>query len=354
MRGSVIFTDMYESKTKSLVFSDFEGVLGTPKVKIEQLNRVGSPKPNVSFVIPVHNQEKIIIKNLDALTKSAATEHELVLVLDSCIDGSEEIVYDWSKMHMLKQNLTSTITICVPDMELFETRCDVVGVHLSRGSFVIEVQADMEIDDPGFDKRLLGILEENQDIFALSGRGCHKFQEILGNAEKQNLLEQIINSLTGPFSRLFKVKQNENNWDTDGTAGRLGRSIDLAINSDEYGKVFLSETVMRGPLAFSKEKYEKLGGFDYQNFFLGNDDHDLVYRAWKVQNWRSGYTPVDFKSPVEDGSTRAKKTKKQLDRFAKISGYYNDRKVHSYLFNPEYEESNFPAREIRTISELPQ
>jgi hypothetical protein len=43
---------------------------------------------------------------------------------------------------------------------------------------------------------------------------------------------------------------------------------------------------------------------DEVNYFLDNSDHDLFARAYVKKAWICGYAPIDFLSPLENGTTR--------------------------------------------------
>ena len=69
-------------------------------------------------------------------------------------------------------------------------------------------------------------------------------------------------------------------------------------------RIWLGETVMRGPLLIDRQKFNKLGGFDTRRFFLGYDDHDLALRGFNEFGYRCGFVPVSFYSPLKAGTTR--------------------------------------------------
>jgi GT2 family glycosyltransferase len=96
----------------------------------------------------------------------------------------------------------------------------------------------------------------------------------------------------------------------NGRAGRLGGLISQVIEISDIppGKMWVGETVMRGPLLVHRERYMSLGGLDTLAFFLGNDDHDLAYRAFVTQGYRTAFVPVGFNSPIHQGSTRKNKS----------------------------------------------
>jgi len=51
-------------------------------------------------------------------------------------------------------------------------------------------------------------------------------------------------------------------------------------------------------------KLEELGFLNETDFFLDNSDHDLMARAFLEKQYMCGYVPIEFNSPIQDGSTR--------------------------------------------------
>ena len=92
--------------------------------------------------------------------------------------------------------------------------------------------------------------------------------------------------------------------------GRCG--VDAASRMDpvalEQGRwvVHIRDTVNRGPLAVRAEMLVDMGFLDEQNFHLGYDDHNLCFTAYLAHAWKCAYYPIDWQSPLEDGSTRSK------------------------------------------------
>jgi hypothetical protein len=76
-------------------------------------------------------------------------------------------------------------------------------------------------------------------------------------------------------------------------------------------------------------KLEELGFLNESEFFLDNSDHDLMARAFLEKQYMCGYVPIEFKSPIQDGSTRNTKyvdcpeykiNKHERERLSKICG----------------------------------
>ena len=49
---------------------------------------------------------------------------------------------------------------------------------------------------------------------------------------------------------------------------------------------------------------KELNFLNEEEYFLDNSDHDLMARAFLERNYICGYVPIDFNSPLCDGSTR--------------------------------------------------
>jgi hypothetical protein len=67
---------------------------------------------------------------------------------------------------------------------------------------------------------------------------------------------------------------------------------------------YVYETCNRGPLLLDRKKLEELDYLDEENYFLDDSDHDLMARAFLYKNYICGHVPIDYNSPMEDGSTR--------------------------------------------------
>ncbi|MEC5151154.1 hypothetical protein [Cryobacterium sp. GrIS_2_6] len=228
----------------------------------------------------------------------------------------------------------SGVTIVLTPNGLFETICDSIGIALSSGAYVIEIQADMLIDEVSFDSTMVEVLEAVPSLFLLSGRGAHSL-DYPGRRSTRAMLLGKSRSLAYLAYRAVHRRRGwyaASAWELalSNSVGRVGNLIELPAVSLERRWVYLHETVMRGPLAFEKARYEALGGLDADHFFLGDDDHDLAARAWGERSWRSGYTSISFSSPLDAGSTRALRSIVQQSRFDFLNDFYKNAERESY------------------------
>jgi glycosyltransferase involved in cell wall biosynthesis len=221
-----------------------------------------------SIVMPIHNQENIISKQLDSIIEYTGSTYEIILIIDSCEDNTEKKILEWEN-NMKKNNSVSNIIIIKSETPLFEAAADNIGFRLSTGKYILEIQADMEMCEKNYNLILKKPFEKIENVIAVSGRCSHDFKQT-------------------------------------SVIGRGGRNILYPYNKSLYNNntFYIYETCNRGPLLLSKEKIRKLGFLDEKNFYLDDSDHDLMARAYYNYGYICGYVPIDFNAPLENGSTR--------------------------------------------------
>lgn len=254
-----------------------------------------------SIVMPIHNQEHIIRKVLDSVVEMTVGQYELILILDGCTDSTPTHVNQWIR----DQNGSTDVHVIENKQGLFETACDNQGFRIAKGTYIIEIQADMVLLTFGYNLILASPLEQYPDMIAVSGRCCHG-----------------LNSSTHAM--------------VAGKIGELAKKPHAILQDFQYhSKVFLSHTVNRGPVALRRSMVEELGYLDEEHHTLGNDEHDIFARAWVQKQWRCGFVPVEVYSPLEWGSTRKPR----------------DPRVQSYLENRlKRETGGFLKTHLHTIS----
>jgi glycosyltransferase involved in cell wall biosynthesis len=226
--------------------------------------------PFMSIVMPIFNQEDIIYKNLSSIVEmTTATPYELILIIDKCSDNTETVVMKWVS-EVSPTPLLTRILVVRSNLPLFETAADNVGFLCAKGEFCLELQADMEMTQRGYNEALLEPFRKVPNIIAVSGRCCHSFDGKIGIGKLGNLVEKSLEEL--PF-----------------------------INRNLF---YMSQTVNRGPILIHMKKLQELRYLDERNFFQEYCDHDLFCRALFQKGWICGYRPIDFLSLIKDGSMR--------------------------------------------------
>lgn len=300
-----------------------------PKIAVSWNEYFKFLSPEVTFVIPVHNQEKVVLKNLASVITHSSLPSEIIILNDASEDETGAILLKFLNDNLQLPKHIQSIQIFTFQKSRFETFCDDFGIQKSKGNYIIEIQADMEICESNFDQKMIRILKQNQDVFMLSARGIMDFQEIAKHFISSKGTEASISSSTIKFlkNRLRRTRTTSDNFVLDKSramesilpddesymrtkkAGRLGRFIEVDVPFSEQ-ILYIGETVMRGPIAFKKSRYLHLGGLDTESFFLGFDEHDLNLRARNEKEWFAAYSPISFRSPLEHGSMRRKRSNK--------------------------------------------
>ena len=349
----------------------------TPKLidKYESANNFHQVE--VSFIIPVHNQREIIGNNIKSLLSCLTLNSEIIFIDDASSDGSKEEILN-AIAGDLPQEIKQ-IFLYRFEHSIFESACDDFGIRRASGKFIIEIQADMQMLEIGFDKKMTKALEENPDIFMLSGRGVMRFGEIaeiysrsLGTESNfsKSLRSSFWKNVIKVIRKKEEVRFNEPKLTTTtannsllrnlifptreefskfGKAGRLGPLIE--INPiDPRGHLYIGDTVMRGPICFIRERYAELGGFDLQSFFLGYDEHELNLRARILKGWSSCYLNIDFVSPLSHGSMRKSRTlKSKIELYLALKRI--SRSTSNFLSNYEKIKSELEVKfELRERS----
>lgn len=235
--------------------------------KVIYVRQFSNVKPQFSLVIPVHNQESIILRTLSHVFANTVRGYELIIILDYCTDGTEEILINHLDSF---EPPTDLCLLCIVSQStpVFETTSDNIGFSLSRADIVIEIQADMIVDEYAYNDTLAKPLVLYDDFIAVSGRSSHTFNQIFG-------------------------------------IGKLGHRIERKLPRFLNKRfVYMMGTCNRGPLALRRDRLETLGFFDEKNFFLNDSDHDLFARAYHRYGWRCGYVPIEVISRLAEGSSR--------------------------------------------------
>jgi glycosyltransferase involved in cell wall biosynthesis len=302
-------------------------------------------------VVPVFNQQNVIAHHLLQIAESADVEWELIVIDDASTDLTLAEVLRIHPVLMELETAPSRVRVFRNTWARFETYCDSFGIEVSDAAVVIEIQADMCVEDRTFMSRLSTALSTSEDLFMVSGRGTQPFSDVVGEyrrtkgsdrvPSRHRLSRQILgraldycyrltHGLAGPgrhrsrpqkvdepiASRIAKkvlyplelsvVVPEKASFEQSGRAGRLDETVAVMpiYRQDDFNRVWVGETVIRGPLAINKSRYLEVGGFDKKRFFLGYDDHDLALRGLLLGRYRVGFCPVVFVSPMEIGTTR--------------------------------------------------
>lgn len=325
-----------------------EYLISDKRIKRRLSYQISGSTPKVSVVMPIHNQSKIIVGNIESIIDNMSLPFELIFIEDSSEDGTRQVLDDYfSKLKISDYPLINGLKYFSSDVPIFETKADSFGISNAIGEYILEIQADMKILEYRFDQKMIDTLNFDESLFALSARGTHSLNEIshsflLAQASlkfdmkgilfnsfkltKKRIRRNSMKTLEGrnQATRAFDAQvifPNREEFAESMRAGWLGHAIDELRESVDFSlkseleahakRIWVGETVMRGPILFRRAEYIQYGGFDTTSFFLGNDDHDLFSRLSK-RGKNVAFTPIHFSAPLVNGSERAHKTVRNL------------------------------------------
>ena len=226
-----------------------------------------------SVIVPIYNQEKIVVKNIGSILKYTGGIFEIIIILDCCYDKTEINLINFIDNYQHFNNKLSSIKIFKqPNSPIYESSCDNIGFVMSKGEYCLEIQSDMEMTEINYNLHLTKPFNLIDNVLAVSGRCAHN---------------------------LFNVS---------GGIGKLGKLVEKSVSEVglDKNKFYTFETCNRGPLLFDAKKLEQLNYLDEVNYHQDNSEHDIMIRGYLNFGYICGYTPIDFKSPLEDGTTRRK------------------------------------------------
>ena len=120
-----------------------------------------------SIVIPVFNQEDIIIDNLKSIINNTLTNFEILIILDYCFDNTEKNILNFLESYKNTKDDFIQIKIFKNELiPLFETKCDNIGFKNSVGKYCLEIQADMKMTELGYNLHLTKPFNLSKNIIA--------------------------------------------------------------------------------------------------------------------------------------------------------------------------------------------
>jgi hypothetical protein len=270
-----------------------------------------------SIVMPIHNQQNIIIKNIKSILYNTVDNFEIILILDYCYDDTEKYIIDYfdNEFNNIYSNFIQLKIFKIYDKPYFETKCDNIGFKNSIGIYCLEIQADMEMTEYGYNIHLTKPFNLLTNVIAVSGRCSH-------------------NIFSG------------------GGIGKLGTDVEKTIEELKINKnkFYVFESCCRGPLLIDRQKLIEINYLDEENFFQEFSDHEFMLRAYAEKKYICGYVPINYNSPLIDGTWRNniitdceqykinKAEKKYLSE--KLNGKINGKidMYKKFMINKPYEE----------------
>lgn len=231
-----------------------------------------------TLTIPVYNTGKILLRTLPSVFQMTKGAWELIVVLDACYDASMDIVKEIVEHHFASSECLRVRVVEQPTA-VWETSANNIAMRMSSPSKAyILSQGDVLISEEGWNQRMWEPFSREapeKRVFAVSGRCCHDLNMTEGSS-----------------------------------IGRCGRNVGEPLPEGYDRDTFeIRETCNRGPLMLHAARTQEMGLLDEANFVFENDEHDLMRRVHRYHggppdNWKVGYYPFGFHSPMDWSSRR--------------------------------------------------
>jgi GT2 family glycosyltransferase len=336
-------------------------------------------KPAISVVIPVFNQEQVIYQHLKFLADSLKLDAEILLIDDSSWDNSSLKIQNFMTSLSEEEKSRLRIKLFTSKRPWYESRCEDFLIRNSEGIFVITIQGDMKILEEGIDLRILELFEQNPRLGVVSLRQClpidssykrklNRFPVQMSVSLKNVLYTTLRKKSRLPLKvqcraegtnngqsheinfrdKLKSVFPRKEDFDYSRTAGLTGDTLYLIpyeFNKEisesfkaQKGSLWISDYASK-PIAFRRETYDKIGGYEINAFFQGWDDVDFSLKVREQLSLDVGFSPFYYSSPSSLSSSKKTKRFSQALNF-KMQIFMRNRNFQStHLFKAVFHHS---------------
>ena len=161
--------------------------------------RPNHDEPQISIIVPVHNNERYLPYCLSSLTQSSDLDQEILVINDGSTDNSENIARDFER------NFPDVHVINKPNGGCASARSE--GLRVARGEYIGFVDSDDWIDKGMFDDLYDSALAYQSDIAYC---GFRKVQEhdnqVIEDPEKVKCSEGNCNGLVEVLDQLYYLQ----------------------------------------------------------------------------------------------------------------------------------------------------
>lgn len=278
----------------------------------------------ISVVVTFYNHQNLVNVVLNGIMDSLKLNYELIIINDGSNKSTDFAIKDFLRKANFPLNLNRVLYKKLK-ISRFETRCDNLGARIATGKYLLFVQGDMVINDQGFDKRLITLLEFDEKIGAISGhnvrtetndkmviqwetsrgtsinlRNLRKFQSKNFEAKYKNKNIAWIEKYDS-LDVLIKSFQEFRSIGFNNTANGLN------VNLLSKNVIFIGKYINRGPIIIEKQYFEHLGMYKDNVYFQGFDDIDLSLQICK-DGKVVGFSPINYVSKDGWGASWKKKS----------------------------------------------
>jgi glycosyltransferase involved in cell wall biosynthesis len=220
-------------------------------------------KETVSFIMPVHNQQDLVVPIARSIISNMSENiKEIIIIFDGCTDNSED-----NFNTILNEFPFPPIILHAPN--IFEVRATNLGFKTQTCDYSIFGQDDMLMVEKEFDQRLLKPFKIIHELLCVSSRDA---VDVIPDPNDMNMLSFI---------------------------NVAGRDVDTPRN------IFaVRDAINRGHMCFNNVKAEKLGFMDEIFAPQNLDDVDIGMRGYREYGWLVGAYECKHISELAWGTSR--------------------------------------------------
>ncbi len=259
--------------------------------------------------IPVKNQEIIIEEVLEHLIVRLTSPTEIGLLFDNCTDLSFQRARDFLMREMGTHENLIRVHFLRSEDELFESTCENLLFELSDARYLVSFQSDVLLLDGTFFERCKKAFAKVDHLLGVSGRATIPLMPIKSISMRLTSLLSVGNLLSALLPRFFQKRYLGpflNGFSYFGDTSGYPTPV-MNFSRSQVNSVYIGQSLIRGPIVWSREKFEILGGFNDVSYFLGRDDCDISLRGL-VLDFKVGFLPCVQTSNPKNGTTRKPRT----------------------------------------------
>lgn len=228
---------------------------------------------NLSINVTCFNKDYLIKDVLDRIKLHTTGSYELIVMLDSCTDKSEEVVLKW-----FKEN-SDVSGFPLWGNELFECKANNLTMKASTGDYIALIQDDQLLESLDWNTHILKPFIQFDDVLCVTGRAAHNYK--------------------------VDERSTDLNWDRvfDDRWANILHPVDIANNNTPTDIFAVRSSCNRGPYVLDHTKAEKLNYFD-EAYLMDGEEHDICFRGRKEFGWVSGSRWINWSSETKYGGTR--------------------------------------------------
>lgn len=222
------------------------------------------PDPELSVVIPTFNNEGVVARCLDAWERFGGDRVELIVVEDSCRDGTPALLERraataWGRTHLRWIHMD----------DAHELRCTNAGIAEARSPLVMAWQDDMFLRAEWLVPELVRTFDAYADLGLISlsrGLNCLPVDEPITQWEDLTdwrRLQSTIGPGPGNWFRLQEVDIVIRPWVLRRSCVERVGALDEAFRPTEWDEADLAYRIREAGWKVATCGYERLGGYDH-------------------------------------------------------------------------------------------